>query len=105
MFVAFRSSYARLPDISGIWLRIGGLGNNDTRQSDVDSIEIHGMMKPFYERLLVEWEQSADQENLTREDFLRIQPAIETLDTVSAASHTGRIVGALGGLISHFGSL
>jgi hypothetical protein len=59
-------------------------------------------MKPFYERLLGEWERSNDQENLTREDFLRIQRAIETLDTVSAASHTGRIVGAIGGLIHHF---
>jgi hypothetical protein len=95
MFFAFRSSYARLTDKSDIWLRVESIDNEDPSQPDASLIEAYRTMRPFCERLLEEWDRSADKEKLTREDFLRIQRAIETLDTVSTASHTGQIFAAL----------
>jgi len=86
MLFAFRSSYAKLTDKRGIWLKVGGLDNNDRYPSEVDSID--GMMKPLYERLFEEWERSADKENLTREDFLRMQRAMGSMPGVTAAFQT-----------------
>ena len=88
MSLALRSSYARLSDKSGIWLRVADVDNKDLGQSDIASIKSDGMMRPLYARLLEEWERSADKENLTREDFLRIQRAIGTMPSVTAAFQT-----------------
>jgi hypothetical protein len=88
MSFAFRSSYAKLTDKSGIWLRLEDLDDNDRYRTDVESAQGPEMMKPLYERLLGEWERSVDKSNLTREDFLRIQRAIGTMPSVTAAFQT-----------------
>jgi hypothetical protein len=65
MFLAFRTSYDQLPDKSGIdwelfkfpgWLSIA----NDR----------------YEKRLLAEWRHCPGKENLTRDDFLRIQKSL-----------------------------
>jgi hypothetical protein len=84
MSLAFSTSYPKLTDKSGIWLKVRGFEKIDRSQSSADSIESHGI-KPFYERMLAEWERSADKENLAREDFLRIQRSLRTMPGVTAA--------------------
>ena len=79
MFHVLKTCYDRLPDRSGIApedIRFNGFDANDPYESKFNlySGDGNSHMKrlPWYRLMLDRWRASADKENLTHEDIVRI---------------------------------
>lgn len=80
MFCAMSRCYNALPDKSGINQRdicFRGFDAHSDYEKTLgdhypDSYDSHACYEPFYRVLVARWEASADKENLTRDDLIRI---------------------------------